>query len=1017
MIKLAYRCILLLLLVLALPLEASPLVVRDLSTPVSIAGTWQFKTGDDLAWASPGLDDSDWAAVTVPAIAPEGYEGYSGLSWFRVTIQLDRTAPSVQQQLGALAVRLGSVQSAYELYAGGELIGRVGDMPPEPQVVYDRHGTWLIPPAAVDKQGNVVLALRVWRYAGFGNDWGFGPYEGEFLLGNAGDLRSDDIKSALLPNVVLAALYLAVGLYHLFIARRNPALKEFFWFGLVAVALACYTFERSQWRFTVDLPYLVHKKIEFFSLYIAPYLFSRTLLLVTKIPLNPVTRGFQYLFLAAAALVLVFPNQDIHFATLQWFQYAGAAWAVMLMLILGGYAFRGNRAARSLFVLMLLLVFAVFNDVILTEGLLGEAKLVHWVFALLIILMAVLMANRYTQTLRKLEQSVEDRTVDLLQMNKELQEAVATKGQFLANMSHEIRTPMNAVIGLSHLGLKTELTDQQRDYLTKINQSANGLRGIIDSILDFSKLEEGELECVKEPFSLPALLAELSSVSALRAQEKGLEMRTDFDPDIPGVLLGDGSRLGQVLNHFISNAVKYTERGELSIAVECAGKRDNAVTVHFAVSDTGIGISEAQEAQLFEAFSQADNSVTRQHGGTGLGLAISQQLVQMMGGEISLVTEPGKGSTFSFDLTLETSEAELPLAIQADQDGPEKDVDLTPIQGAKILLVDDSEINLQVASELLHQAQFRVDIAHDGQEAVAMVNNNHYDCILMDVQMPVMDGYTATKEIRKQERFSALPVLAMTANALPQDRAQAKEAGMNAHIPKPIDPQDLYRKLLAWIEPGERQPLTEAAVTVEPGEDVTLPEQLPGLQVSEGLVRVGGNAKLFLKLLRDMQRQYSGVAGDIQAGLDRGERPEMSQLAHKLRGIANNLGASEVGACAEGIELGLKSVGAEAEVSVTALDNALSTLNASIDQLLPLLAPESGAAALAVEDLQALYVQLRQAIEDSNPAAEELAEQLLANTEEGTDANQALLEVRDFLDIYNFADAGLRLDAVSEYFA
>ena len=251
------------LLLLGVGSAIASLPVADLSQPVSISGQWRFQPGDDPAWAAVDLDDSSWIDTTVPASYPQGLAGYGGMLWYRLTLDLDLSRPSVSENVGALAVNLGNIMSAYELYAGGQRIGGVGRLPPQQQVVYDHHRAFSIPASAVDTDGRLVLALRVWRDPEAPDYFETGPYQGEFLLGNVGDLRERMLRKALLPKFVLAVLYLVVGLYHLLIARRNPVLKEFFWFGLFTVAMAVYTFETSQSRFFVDIPYLWHKKIEF----------------------------------------------------------------------------------------------------------------------------------------------------------------------------------------------------------------------------------------------------------------------------------------------------------------------------------------------------------------------------------------------------------------------------------------------------------------------------------------------------------------------------------------------------------------------------------------------------------------------------------------------------------------------------------------------------------------------------------------------------------------------------------
>jgi signal transduction histidine kinase/CheY-like chemotaxis protein/HPt (histidine-containing phosphotransfer) domain-containing protein len=1005
--KISAGCGALFALLLLVVLPAHGVVpITDLAQPVSIAGQWQFQIGDDPTWAAAGLDDSSWQSTAVPAHAPIGHAGYSGILWYRYSLQLDLSQPSVQHNIGALAITLGDVMSAYEIYAGGKRLGGIGKVRPEPEAAYDRRQTWNIPASAIGAEGELVLAMRVWRDPSIGIHQETGPNGGDFLLGNVGDLRERMLLKALMPNVVLAALYLVLGIYHLLIARRNPVLKEFFWFGLFSLVLAAYTLETSQSKFFIAIPFDWHKTIEFLLLYVALIPFGRTLMTVTRTPVNLLTRGFEIIFAMYFIAALILPITT-SMGLLSSFELLAATWAVSMAVIMTLRAIQGSRSARGVVFLMVLLAAAVVNDAILETPLIGSGKILYLVYAFSLLFIALMMAERYTDILKQLESSVEQRTAQLLESNRELEVAVQTKGEFLANMSHEMRTPMNAILGLTHLGLKTPLNDQQRDYLTKVEQSAEGLQGIIDSILDFSKLEEGQLECVNDSFGTASMVTSLTQRWEDPIKQAGLKLVVVVEADVPDNLVGDNRRLQQVLGNFISNAVKFTDRGQVKLLVSLVDVNNRLARLHFAVSDTGAGIADDQRDQLFAAFSQADNSMTRQHGGTGLGLSIAQKLVELMGGGIELESIPGEGSTFSFELDLPIGEG------NTENKNDSAELDLTPIFGAKVLLVDDADLNLQVAGELLRQARLYVDTAHDGKEAVEKVNSASYDCVLMDVQMPVMDGYTATATIRANPNYKDLPILAMTANAMPQDRARGAEAGMNAYIPKPIDPQDLYRALLQWIKPGERDydSVDIASPETQANAQDDLPTELPGINVSEGMTRVGGNTVLYLSLLQDLCKDYADVASRIATMLDDGEIESACQLAHKLRGIANNLGANDVGLAAEAIELPLKSGEPLAPDAVPLLAKAIALIGESQLTLAPLLVVNEQVVGLDEHEQQALFSDLLEAVAENNPEAIELAEKLLASLVEGADGFVELSQARDALDMYDFAAASELLPA------
>ncbi len=524
------------------------------------------------------------------------------------------------------------------------------------------------------------------------------------------------------------------------------------------------------------------------------------------------------------------------------------------------------------------------------------------------------------------------------------------KSEFLSNMSHEIRTPLSAIIGYSELTLGTKLQPRQHDYALKIQSAGAMLLNIVNDILDFSKIEAGHLKMELIPFRLDTILANVINTVQQKALDKGLHLQVETLPEAVSNLIGDPQRLGQIFINLLNNAVKFTKQGEIVFKAELLKREDDWLQLKFSILDTGIGITDEQINKLFHAFTQADSSTTRQFGGTGLGLSISKRLVELMGGKIWCESTPGQGSIFCFTAWFGIGqESDMPHAVGENPDG-EGTGQTFDFSGARILLVEDNVTNRQLAIELLKDTGAVVDVAVNGKEAVTMITGGStaYDLVLMDIQMPVMDGYEATRLIRSDSRFTSLPIIAMTAHVMEEERQKTLDAGINAHITKPIHARTMFQTMQFFLR--EQKPTAQLCEKLEGNHsNETVIPKISGFDIVGALDRLDGNRKLYIRLLSAFAENESNAATIIKEALASGDTKRAGRHAHTIKASAGSIGAVGLEALARTLELAIFF-----DASPIALNDALESFAEEITRVVSGLTSHLSVAPRVDETLNAI---------------------------------------------------------------
>ncbi|MFN7960529.1 MAG: ATP-binding protein [Thermoanaerobaculia bacterium] len=766
-----------------------PRLWPDLSQTISLRTEWSYLDADEPRGADPALDDSAWPRTTLPGKFVSG-EGESGITWYRIRVRI--TDPRLAQPLGLdqldIAATIGKVNSAYQVYAGGLLLGGVGRLPPDAEIDYDRHRTYRLPKEAVGPDGSLVLALRVWKSEGTRSGRRGAPYEGPLLLGPHEELLRREVRAEL-PVLLFVALFFALALFHLEVYQRRKGNYAYFWFSLASAEIALYGLLRSQWKYAFGDHFMVYKELEHGLIYGMLATAIQLIFPVLGMPINRLLRFAQWLSVAVGLLVSLTPGLRLNLLLLPLWQaglmavLASGLWLVVRQAVQG----REDAWITALGAAFAALMFV--HDILVDRGRLDHPRIALVGFFGMMLSIAATLARQFHRMTTELEALREDLERRVQERTHQLFEANQAKGRFLATISHEIRSPLNGVLGMTQMLLASDLKPEQRQYAEIVRRSGSVLLALLDDILDVSRIEAGKLELEQQDFDLHGYLEEAVDVFSNRASEKGLDLAFWVDPALPRRLRGDPFRLQQILFNLIGNAVKFTERGGVFVRVEVSAKSPppaERVELRFSVEDTGIGIAPEDAQRIFEAFNQVDASHSRRFGGSGLGLAICRQLTELMGGRIWLESQPGSGSAFHFEVNLRVVEVGKPESWA--QARPE-------LAGKSILVVAPGSVTRRVLLELCRLWEMLPTVVTSVDEGLALAGGPSPPSFA--VLGPAGEEPSSPAQRRAlSELTRKLPTVAIERPRLAYAGARGGESGVMATVLAPVKPRELLAALL-----------------------------------------------------------------------------------------------------------------------------------------------------------------------------------------------------------------------------